>query len=105
MLRNPRAPAAFLPGDGAGFVVVNPSIRTAEPADYDVVAPLIDSCWARPVLGSLSRPFLDPFHRTSLVNLTPAGFHQSMGHAVTGPVAGYNGPGPGHDMLVLERSL
>jgi ribosomal protein S18 acetylase RimI-like enzyme len=150
-------------------VVVDPSIRTAEPADYDVVAPLIDSWWGRPILGSLPRLFLDLFHRTSLVidgtsgpeaflvgifspsdaesayihfvgvapsarrqgyarllyeaffamaraagrtrvraitapiNLTSVDFHRSMGFAVTGPIAGYNGPA--HDMLVFDRGL
>jgi ribosomal protein S18 acetylase RimI-like enzyme len=148
---------------------VNPSIRTAEPADYDTVAPLIDSWWGRPILGSLPRLFVDLFHRTSLVidgasgpeaflvgilspsdtesayihfvggspaarrqgyarllyeaffamaraagrtrvraitapvNVTSVGFHRSMSFAVTGPVAGYNGPA--RDMLVFDRGL
>jgi ribosomal protein S18 acetylase RimI-like enzyme len=40
---------------------------------------------------------------TAPVNATSADFHRAMGFAVTGPVHGYNGPG--HDMLVFERSL
>jgi ribosomal protein S18 acetylase RimI-like enzyme len=42
-------------------------IRTASPADYDAIAPVIDEWWGRPILGSLPRLFLDLFHRTSLV--------------------------------------
>src|SRR5271166_1555695 len=155
--------------DTARFVVVNPSIRMAAPADYDSVAPLIDGWWGRPILGSLPRLFFDLCHRTSLVidsatgpvafllgilspsdadsayvhfvgvapavrrrgyarllyeeffalaradgrkrvaaitapaNARSAEFHRAMGFTVSGPVAGYNGPG--HDMLVFERTL
>jgi ribosomal protein S18 acetylase RimI-like enzyme len=44
-----------------------PSIRTAEPADYDAIAAVVDDWWGRPILGSLPRLFLDLFYRTSLV--------------------------------------
>jgi GNAT superfamily N-acetyltransferase len=44
-----------------------PQIRTASPADYDAIAPLIDQWWGRPILPSLPRLFLDLFYRTSLV--------------------------------------
>ena len=154
---------------GQDSVLVRPTIRTAAPADYDVVAPLVDAWWGRPILGSLPRLFLDLFYRTSLVidgsigptavlvgilspsdpetayihfvgvapshrrqgyarllyeeffglartagrtcvraitapvNVTSAHFHRALGFAVTGPLPGYNGPG--HDMLVFERSL
>jgi ribosomal protein S18 acetylase RimI-like enzyme len=44
-----------------------PSIRTAAPADYDLIAPAVDQWWGRPILGSLPRLFLDLFYRTSLV--------------------------------------
>jgi GNAT superfamily N-acetyltransferase len=154
---------------GQDSVLVNPTIRTATPADYDAVAPLIDDWWGRPILGSLPRLFLDLFCRTSLVidgssgpaaflvgilspsdaesayihfvgvappyrhrgygrllyeeffglartagrtcvraitaavNVPSADFHRAMSFAVTGAVAGYNGPG--HDMFVFERSL
>lgn len=40
---------------------------------------------------------------TGPVNLRSASFHQAMGFTVTGPVAGFNGPG--HDMLVFGREL
>jgi ribosomal protein S18 acetylase RimI-like enzyme len=40
---------------------------------------------------------------TAPVNIQSAGFHQAIGFAITGPVNGYNGPG--HDMLVFERTL
>ena len=42
-------------------------IRTATPADYDAIAPVIDEWWGRPVLGSLPRLFLDLFHGSSLI--------------------------------------
>ncbi|MET7462475.1 GNAT family N-acetyltransferase [Nonomuraea sp. NPDC005501] len=42
-------------------------LRTAEPGDYDRIAPVVDDWWGRPVQGSLPRLFLDHFHRTSLV--------------------------------------
>ena len=42
-------------------------IRTADPADYDAIAPVIDQWWGRPILGSLPRLFLDLFHASSLV--------------------------------------
>ena len=42
-------------------------IRTATPADYDAIAPVIDQWWGRPVLASLPRLFLDLFHGSSLV--------------------------------------
>jgi hypothetical protein len=48
-------------------MLVNPTIRTASPTDYDVVAPLVDAWWGKPILGSLPRLFLDLFYRTSLV--------------------------------------
>jgi GNAT superfamily N-acetyltransferase len=44
-----------------------PSIRTAVPADYDAIAPVVDQWWGRPILDSLPRLFLDLFYRTSLV--------------------------------------
>ena len=40
---------------------------------------------------------------TAPVNNQSADFHQAMGFAITGPIPGYNGPG--HDMLVFERTL
>jgi predicted GNAT superfamily acetyltransferase len=40
---------------------------------------------------------------TAPVNARSADFHEAMGFAVNGPVAGYNGPG--HEMLVFERTL
>lgn len=40
---------------------------------------------------------------TSPVNTGSVAFHRSLGFSVTGPVAGYNGPG--RDYLVFERSL
>jgi GNAT superfamily N-acetyltransferase len=169
MLRNRGAPAALWTRDGARCMVVDPSIRIAAPADYDMLAPLIDDWWGRPILGSLPRLFLDLFYGSSLVidgtsgpeaflvgilspsdadrayihfvgvaprarrqgyarllyaeffglaraagrsrvcaitapvNARSADFHQAMGFTVTGPMAGYNGPG--HDMLVFERTL
>ncbi len=39
---------------------------------------------------------------TATVNVRSADFHKAMRFAITGPVAGYNGPG--HDMLVFERA-
>jgi hypothetical protein len=105
-------------------MLVEPSIRIAAPADYDALAPLIDDWWGKPILGSLPRLFFDLFYRSSLeeffglaradgrsrvcaitapVNARSADFHQAMGFTVTGPTAGYNGPG--HDMLVFERAL
>ena len=150
-------------------MIVDPSIRFAAPSDYNVIAPVVDGWWGRPVLGSLPRLFFDLFHRSSFViddvggpaaflvgilspadpayayihfvgvapharrrgcarllyerffglaradgrkrvaaitapaNTTSADFHRAMGFAVSGPVAGYNGPS--HDMLVFERTL
>jgi len=42
-------------------------IRTASPTDYDLIAPVVDEWWGRPILGSLPRLFLDLFYSTSLV--------------------------------------
>jgi ribosomal protein S18 acetylase RimI-like enzyme len=42
-------------------------IRTADPADYDAIASVLDQWWGRPVLGSLPRLFLDLFYGSSLV--------------------------------------
>jgi ribosomal protein S18 acetylase RimI-like enzyme len=44
-----------------------PQIRQARPADYDLIAPVADEWWGRPVLGSLPRLFLDLFYSSSLV--------------------------------------
>ena len=150
-------------------------IRTADPADYDAIAAVIDQWWGRPVLASLPRLFLDLFHGSSLAidgtggpegtggldafligifspsdadrayihfvgvapearrrgygrllyeeffrraradgrrtvsaitapsNLRSADFHRELGFRVSGPVDGYNGPG--HPMLVFDRTL
>jgi ribosomal protein S18 acetylase RimI-like enzyme len=40
---------------------------------------------------------------TGPVNARSVAFHRAMGFAVTGPVAGYDGPG--HDKIVFEREL
>jgi ribosomal protein S18 acetylase RimI-like enzyme len=40
---------------------------------------------------------------TAPVNLRSAEFHRALGFRVSGPVSGYNGPG--HDMLVFDRTL
>jgi ribosomal protein S18 acetylase RimI-like enzyme len=40
---------------------------------------------------------------TAPVNLRSADFHRALGFRVTGPVDGYNGPG--HPMLVFDRTL
>jgi ribosomal protein S18 acetylase RimI-like enzyme len=159
------APWAYLVGDHCRM---HP-IRTASPADYDAIAPVIDEWWGRPILGSLPRLFLDLFCASSLiidgadgpdafligilspsepghayihfvgvapharrrgygrllyeeffrrakaagrntvsaitapVNLRSAEFHRALGFTVSGPVAGYNGPG--HEMLVFDRAL
>ena len=42
-------------------------IRTAAPADYDTIAPLLDDWWGRSIRRGLPRLFLDLFWRTSLV--------------------------------------
>lgn len=42
-------------------------LRTAAPADYDTIAPLLDDWWGRPIGAGLPRLFLDLFWRTSLV--------------------------------------
>jgi ribosomal protein S18 acetylase RimI-like enzyme len=42
-------------------------IRTAVPADYDAIAPVIDQWWGRAVLGALPRLFLDLFYSSSLI--------------------------------------
>jgi len=42
-------------------------IRTAAPADYDAIAPILDAWWGRPIGAGLPRLFLDLFWRTSLV--------------------------------------
>jgi ribosomal protein S18 acetylase RimI-like enzyme len=47
--------------------------RPARPEDYDAIAAVVDVWWGRPVLGSLPRPFLDHFHRSSLVIDGPGG--------------------------------
>jgi ribosomal protein S18 acetylase RimI-like enzyme len=144
-------------------------IRTAVPADYDAIAPVLDEWWGRSVAGSLPRLFLDLFYSSSLVidgadgpdaflvgifspsdadhayihfvgvapearrrgygrllyeeffrrakaagrstvsaitapvNLRSAEFHRALGFTVSGPVDGYNGPG--HPMLVFDRTL
>ncbi|MFC4080805.1 GNAT family N-acetyltransferase [Amycolatopsis samaneae] len=43
------------------------TVRHAEPADYDRIAPVVDEWWGRPVHTLLPRLFLDHFHRTSFV--------------------------------------
>ncbi len=48
-------------------------IRTATPADYDAIAPVVDRWWGRPVVGSLPRLFFDLFHRTSFLVDGPGG--------------------------------
>jgi hypothetical protein len=91
-------------------VLVNPPIHTAAPTDYDAVAPRVDAWWGRPILGSLPRLFFDlplyeEFFRlaraagrtrvsaiTATVTARSADFHRAMGFAVTGLIAGYNGP-------------
>lgn len=40
---------------------------------------------------------------TAPVNVGSIAFHKSMGFTVTGPIAGYNGPGK--DMMVFDRPL
>ena len=40
---------------------------------------------------------------TAPVNSGSVAFHQAMGFTVTGPVAGYDGPG--HDKILFEREL
>jgi ribosomal protein S18 acetylase RimI-like enzyme len=40
---------------------------------------------------------------TAPVNTGSVAFHRSMGFSVTGPVTAHNGPG--HDMIVFERTL
>ena len=40
---------------------------------------------------------------TAPVNLRSAEFHRAMGFRVSGPVRDYNGPG--HDMVVFDRTL
>jgi GNAT superfamily N-acetyltransferase len=40
---------------------------------------------------------------TAPVNTGSVAFHRSMGFSVTGPVIAHNGPG--HDMIVFERTL
>jgi ribosomal protein S18 acetylase RimI-like enzyme len=42
-------------------------VRVARPSDYDLIAPVVDAWWGRPILDVLPRLFLDHFHRTSLV--------------------------------------
>ena len=42
-------------------------VRTARPADYDRIAPVVDAWWGRPVLPLLPRLFLSLFWSTSLV--------------------------------------
>ncbi|MEV0145846.1 MULTISPECIES: GNAT family N-acetyltransferase [unclassified Nonomuraea] len=59
-------------------------LRTAEPGDYDRIAPVVDDWWGRPLQGSLPRLFLDHFHRTSLV--------AEDGDALTGFLVGFLSP-------------
>lgn len=47
--------------------------RPARPADYDLIAAVVDEWWGRPLLPSLPRLFFDHFHQTSLVIDSPAG--------------------------------
>jgi ribosomal protein S18 acetylase RimI-like enzyme len=42
-------------------------LRTATPADYDVIAAVVDDWWGRPVRRILPRLFLDHFHATSTI--------------------------------------
>jgi hypothetical protein len=79
--------------------------RTARPGDYPAIAAAVDDWWGRPVLGALARA--DGRTTVSAVtapaNTDSIAFHQAMGFSVTGPVAGYNGPG--RDLVRFERAL
>jgi L-amino acid N-acyltransferase YncA len=103
MLANRGAPAALWTRDGARCMVVDPSIRIAAPADYDVLAPLTRLLYEEffRLARAAGRSRLCAI--TAPVNARSSDFHQAMGFTVTGPIAGYNGPG--HDMLVFERTL
>jgi ribosomal protein S18 acetylase RimI-like enzyme len=48
-------------------VTLDPTLRTATPADYDRIAAVLDDWWGRPVRHLLPRLFLDHFHATSTV--------------------------------------
>lgn len=77
MTPEPRPAGAGLPADSSSpgppvgisspTVTAGIRIRTAVPADYDRIAPVLDAWWGRPVLPSLPRLFLDHFHGTSLI--------------------------------------
>jgi ribosomal protein S18 acetylase RimI-like enzyme len=58
-----------VPDDGR----VQSLIRTAQPSDYEPIVAVADEWWGRPISGSLPRPFLDLFFRTSFVVDGPAG--------------------------------
>ena len=46
-------------------------IRSARPDDFDQIIAVVDEWWGRPVSRDLTRLFLDHFHNTSLIALTP----------------------------------
>lgn len=48
-------------------MITSPSLRPAEPGDYDRIVGVVDDWWGRPMRSLLPRLFLDHFHRTSLV--------------------------------------
>ena len=48
-------------------MTLDPTLRTATPADYDRIAAVLDDWWGRPVRHLLPRLFLDHFHATSTV--------------------------------------
>jgi L-amino acid N-acyltransferase YncA len=51
--------------------MASPTIRPAEPSDYDRIVAVIDDWWGRPVRAVLPRLFLDHFAGTSLVAERP----------------------------------
>ena len=48
-------------------MTLDPTLRTATPADYDRIAAVLDDWWGRPVRHLLPRLFLDHFHATSTI--------------------------------------
>lgn len=61
------APAVIRHSTCQCCVMASPTIRPAEPSDYDRIVAVIDDWWGRPVRAVLPRLFLDHFAGTSLV--------------------------------------
>jgi len=86
--RRPGAPIGCQHGP-VFYVHLPAGVRVARPSDYDLIAPVVDAWWGRPILDALPRLFLDHFHSTSL---TAEGGAPSDGSSLRGFLVGFPSP-------------